>query len=89
MLPTVVDVIMLYYHIHSQSKFAERSQDVVKNIIEAGNTEWKTSESDQISLIKNFIEYGSEKSMKIHSALNSYLEASDRDTNSNQLFKTN
>jgi len=88
-LPTVVDVIMLYYHIHSQSKFAERSQDVVKNIIEAGDTEWKTSESDQISLIKNFIEYGSEKSMKIHSALNSYLEASDRDTNSNQLFKTN
>ena len=83
MLPTVVDVIMLYYHIHSESKFAERSTELVKNIQSSGDEDYKVSESDQLALIRNYIEYGSDKSMKIHSALNSYLEARDRIAASN------
>ena len=83
MLPTVVDVIMLYYHIHSESKFAERSTELVKNIQSSGDEDYKVSESDQLALIRNYIEYGSDKSMKIHSALNSYLEARDKIAASN------
>ena len=77
-LPSAVDVIMLYFHIHSDSKFAERSQAVVKDIQGAGDSDWKVSESDQHKLIQNYIEYASDKSMKIHSALQSYLEACEK-----------
>ena len=80
---------MLYYHIHSESKFAERSTELVKNIQSTGDEDYKVSESDQLALIRNYIEYGSDKSMKIHSALNSYLEARDRSTDSNQFVKVN
>ena len=88
-LPKVLDVILLYYHLHSSSKFVERSKELVKRILSAGEDDYKISESDQRALIQNYIEYGSEKSMKIHSALNSYLEARDRSTDSNQFVKIN
>ena len=50
----------------------------VKDIQGAGDSDWKVSESDQHKLIQNYIEYASEKSMKIHSALQSYLEAREK-----------
>ena len=80
---------MLYYHIHSESKFAERSTELAKNIQSTGEEDYKISESDQLALIRNYIEYGSDKSMKIHSALNSYLEARDRTVESSQYAKNN
>ena len=80
---------MLYYHIHSESKFAERSTELVKNIQSTGDEDYKVSESDQLALIRNYIEYGSDKSMKIHSALNSYIEARDKIAASNWYAKSN
>ena len=80
---------MLYYHIHSESKFTERSTELAKNIQSTGDEDYKISESDQLALIRNYIEYGSDKSMKIHSALNSYLEARDRIAKSNHNANSN
>ena len=73
-LYSVLDLIMVYYYVHSKSKFAESIQSIEPLFQDTRDADYKISQNIQIQAIRAYMEAASLKSLKIHSALESYLE---------------
>ena len=79
-LKDVVDIIRVYALLHKNSKLAKTVQTMMN---ESGNVnfgvdEWQMSDAIQVLLIRAYIELASNKSMKLHSALETLLEVRER-----------
>ena len=72
-------MIMVYYYLHPSSKFAEAIQPMTSMVQDIGDASWKISQSNQVQLIRAYIEFASTKSLKLHSALESYLENREKE----------
>ena len=86
-LSSVLDVLMVYYYIHTSTKYSKTIQSMPL-FQDAGDAEWKISQANQIQAIRTYMEFASAKSLKIHSALESYLEFRERQTTMDQIKKS-
>ena len=87
-LSSVLDVIMVYSYIHTSTKFSETIQSMTPLFHEIGDAEWKISQANQVQAIRAYIEFASTKSLKIHSAMETYLEFRERKTTVKEIQKS-
>ena len=66
------------------------SHEVIKDKTPQRIDKWRLNEADQVELIRSYIKLASNKSMKLHSALEMFLEVQERNKQSEeQLLKLN
>jgi len=88
-LSDVLDVVMVYSYLHGDSKFAKNIQSSTALIEDVDIADWKISQAHQLKLIRAYIEFASTKSLKIKSALESYLEISEGKKKKKQMKNAN
>ena len=80
---------MVYSYLHCDSKFAKSIHASTALIEDVDIADWKISQTHQLKLIRAYIEFASTKSLKIKSALESYLEISAGKTKKKQIKNSN
>ena len=80
---------MVYSYLHGDSKFVKNIQSSTALIEEVDIADWKISQAHQLKLIRAYIEFASTKSLKIKSALESYLEISEGKKKKKQMKNAN
>ena len=88
-LSDVLDVVMVYSYLHGDSKFAKSIHASTALIEDVDIADWKISQTHQLKLIRAYIEFASTKSLKIKSALESYLELSEGKAKKKQIKNSN
>lgn len=87
-LSSVLDVILVYSYIHPSTKFAETLQSMTPLTQDIADAEWKISQENQVQAIRAYMEFASSKSLKIHTAMESYLEFRERQTTMKETQKS-